>query len=57
MSKSFKRWILAFAHDGQPVDGLMFVHKSKIENHLQKLKNKSAFIIKQVSIVDLVENN
>lgn len=46
-----KRWIVVFAHDGQPVEGWMYVHKHKAEEQASKAKNKDKYRVEQVSII------
>ena len=43
-----KRWVVVFDHDGQPVEGWMYVHKSKAEQQINKTKNKDKFRIEHV---------
>lgn len=44
------RWVVVFAHDGQPVEGWMYVHKHKAE---QQVKNAPAgkYRVEEVCIV------
>lgn len=46
-----KRWIVVFDHDGQPVEGWMYVHKSKADLQIQKNKNKNKYRVEQVCII------
>jgi hypothetical protein len=46
-----KRWIVVFAHDGQPVEGWMYVHKHKAEEQASKAKNGGKFRVEQVCII------
>lgn len=46
-----KRWIVVYSHDGQPVEGWMYVHKSKAEQQANNGKNKGKYRVEQVSIV------
>lgn len=46
-----KRWVVVFAHDGQPVEGWMYIHKSKAEQQINKTKNKDKFRIEHVCIL------
>jgi len=44
------RWVVVFAHDGQPVEGWMYVHKQKAE---QQVRNAPAgkYRVEQVCIM------
>ena len=44
-----KRWVVVFAHDGQPVEGWMYVHKHKAEQQAAKKPDK--YRVEQVCIV------
>jgi len=46
-----KRWVVVFAHDGQPVEGWMYVHKHKAEEQAAKTKNKDKYRVEQISII------
>jgi hypothetical protein len=46
-----KRWIVVFSHDGQPVEGWMYVHKAKAEQQANKCKNPHKYRVEQVSII------
>jgi hypothetical protein len=46
-----KRWVVVFSHDGQPVEGWMYVHKHKAEEQASKSKNKDKYRVEQVSII------
>lgn len=47
-----RRWSVVFNHDNQPVDGFLYVHKSKAEEQLKKLKNCDKYRVEQISILD-----
>lgn len=46
-----KRWVVVFAHDGQPVEGWMYVHKVKAEQQIAKCKTPNKYRVEQISIV------
>lgn len=47
-----KRWVVVFGHDSQPVDGTLYVHKSKAIEEQGNLKNSDKYRVEQVSILD-----
>jgi hypothetical protein len=44
------RWVVVYAHDGQPVEGWMYVHKHKAEQQVQNAK-PSKYRVEEVCIV------
>lgn len=46
-----KRWVVVFAHDSQPVEGWMYVHKAKAEQQIAKCKTPNKYRVEQISIV------
>lgn len=46
-----KRWVVVFAHDGQPVEGWMYVHKVKAEQQIAKCKNKEKYRVEQIAVL------
>lgn len=44
------RWVVVYAHDGQPVEGWMYVHKHKAEQQAAKAP-PGKFRVEQVCIV------
>lgn len=46
-----KRWVVVFSHDGQPVEGWMYVHKIKAEQQVNKAKDPTKYRVEQVSII------
>jgi hypothetical protein len=46
-----KRWVVVYAHDGQPVEGWMYVHKVKAEQQIAKCKDSTKYRVEEISIV------
>jgi len=46
-----KRWVVVFDHDGQPVEGWMYVHKHKAQQQIEKCKNKNKYRVEEVCII------
>lgn len=46
-----KRWVVVYSHDGQPVEGWMYVHKVKAEQQIAKAKDTSKYRVEQISIL------
>jgi len=46
-----RRWIVAFEHDGSPVDGCIFISKPAAEAALKALKRPSKYTVKRVCIL------
>jgi hypothetical protein len=44
------RWVVVFAHDGQPVEGCMYVHKHKAEQQVNNAPT-GKYRVEQVCIV------
>jgi len=48
-----KRWTVVFDHDGAPVDGCTYVHKSKAEKRMKGMSDASNFRVEQIAIMSV----
>jgi hypothetical protein len=51
------RWVVVYSHDSQPVEGCMYVHKSKAVQQIKKYKNPNKYRVEQISVLDTAMMN
>lgn len=49
-AQACSRWVVVFAHDGQPVEGWMYVHKHKADQQAANAKD-GKYRVEEVCIV------
>lgn len=48
-----KRWCVVYSHDGSPMDGCLYVHKSKAEKRLKGADKADKFKVEQVAVMSV----
>jgi hypothetical protein len=49
----YKRWLVVYKHDGSPVDGAIFVHRSAAEKYCNAQANASKLEVKQFNLTEI----
>lgn len=48
-----KRWTVVYDHDGSPVDGCTYVHRSKAEKRMKGMNDPTKFRVEQIAIMSV----